>query len=193
MRTLHFPFPVVLVLLLAGCDPVAPTDPGRSTVSAPALAAKAADSPCTLALHAILREPGSRAVVGRIQFRIDPPEPGSSDAIARYRGVYGPTDGQAFGVLTVGLLSRVPDQGPTWTDSDKTDPGATLTSVVHFADIAPMSQVMALALVDDASRFKAIVNVEGTTGGSEAEGLVDPSSNVPESLRERRRLCFGGG
>lgn len=52
---------------------------------------------------------------------------------------------------------------------------------------------MALALVDDPSRFKAVVNVVAASGGREAEGLVGPRRSGPESLRERQRLCFGAG
>jgi hypothetical protein len=193
MRLTHIPISCFLGLVAAGCNPTAPTEPDPSVAATLALAADAADARCTLALHAILREAGSGAAVGQVQFRVHPPEPGASDATVDYRGVYVPTEGRSFGVLSIALQSRVPDQGPTWSDSDKPDPGATLASVAHFSRVAPMSQAMALALVDDASRFKAVVNVRGTTGGREAEGLVEPSRNVPESLRDRQRLCFGGG
>ena len=190
------PVSVSLVVLIAACNPGAPTQPDGLTGTAPSLSVlsvEAADSPCTLAVHAVLREEGSTAVVGQIQFRVDPPEPGSTDPTVEYRGVYGPTGGPTFGVLGVALVSRVPEQLPTWSDVDKNDPGATLISVARFARVASMSQAMALALVDDPSRFKAVVNVVGSTGGREAEGPVDPERNVPESLRDRQRLCFGAG
>ena len=193
MRLPRLSFPVVLGLVVAGCNPTAPTQPVPSAAAAPALALDVAGSACTLALHTTLREAGSAATVGQIQFRIEPPEPGSSDATVEYRGIYNPAGGPTFAVLEVALRSRLPEQGPVWSDSDKSDPGTTLTSVVRFGRTAPMAREMALALVNDASGFEAIVNVTGVTGGREAEGLVEPRRNVPESVRERQRLCFGGG
>lgn len=192
MRLSPLPVSVLLGLLVAGCEAEAPTAPERSTSTASALSADAPDPRCTLALHAILRETGSEVTVGQVQFRVHPPEPGSSEATVEYRGVYGPTGGSAVAVLGVALRSRAPDQAPTWSDSDKTGPGGTLPSVAHFGRTAPMDLAMALALVDDPSRYRAIVNVATTTGGREAEGLVGPRTEVPESLRERQRLCFGG-
>jgi hypothetical protein len=56
-----------------------------------------------------------------------------------------------------------------------------------------MSQAMALALVEDPSSFKAVIDVGGATGGQEAEGVVEPDRTAPESLRDRQRLCFGRG
>lgn len=193
MRFPHSPLPLLLGVLVVGCDPTATTQPDGFADARPFSSVAAAPSGCTLAIHAVLREAGSTAAVGQVQFRVDPPEPGSSDATVRYWGVYGPTGGPTFDVLSVSLVSRVPGQGPAWSDSEKGDPGTTLTAAIAFGRTAPMSQAMALALVDDPSGFKAVVNVVGTTGGREAEGSVEPRRDVPESLRERRRLCFGGG
>ena len=193
MRFTPCPLPVLLGVLAVGCSPSGPTEPVASAdVMSPSVV-DAADASCALNVHALLREAGSTAAVGQVQFRIDPPEPGSSDATVQYKGVYGPTGGLNFDVLSTELVGRVPEQLPTWTDVDKSDLGTTLTSVVEFGRVAPMSQAMALALVDDPSRFKAVVNVVGATGGREAEGIVEPSRDVPEFLRERQRLCFGGG
>ena len=193
MRFPHSPFPLLLGVLIAACNPATPTQPDASGGPGPSAAVLGADSRCTLHIHVILREAGSKAAVGQVQFRVDPPEPGSGEATVEYRGVFGPTGGRTYAVLGVGLLSRVPGQGPSWSDVDKSDPGTTLTSVVRFGRVAPMSQAMALALIDDPSGFKAVVNAVGATGGREAEGIVEPRRNVPESLRERRRLCFGAG
>lgn len=193
MRFPPSPIPVLLGVLVAGCNPTAPTQPGASADARPSLSVEAADSPCTLTVHAVLRESGATAAVGQIQFRVDPPEPGSSDATVDYRGTYGRIGGLTFEVLRVALLSRVPEQAPTWSDVYKSDPGTTLTSLVKFGRVASMSQAMAQALVDDPSSFKAIVNVVGATGGKEAEGIVEPNRTVPEPVRERQRVCFGAG
>lgn len=189
MRFPLSPFPLLLSVFIAGCSPDGPTQPVAG--AGPSSSVVAADSHCTLAIHAVLREAGSTAAVGQVQFRVDPPQPGSSDATVEYRGVYGPNGGLTYGVLRVDLVSRIPGQAPAWTDSEKSDPGTTLTSLLQFGRVAPMSQAMALALVDDPSGFKAVVNVVGATGGREAEGVVGPRTDVPESLRERQRLCFG--
>ena len=192
MRFPVAPFPVLLCALVTGCGRTSPTQPDAPAGIVSYSAVQATDPDCTLNLHAILREAGSRAVVGQVQFRVHPPEPGHSDASVQYRGVYGPTGDLTFGALSVALLSRVPGQGPTWTDVEKSDPGTTLASTLHFGRVAPMSQAMALALVDGPSSFKTVLNPVGTTGGSEAEGVVEPNRTAPESLRDRQRLCFGG-
>ena len=192
MRFPLAPLPLLLGVLVGGCSPTMPTEPGASDTAPSSALVDAADADCTLNLHAILREAGSTATVGQVQFRIDPPEEGSADPSIQYRGVYGPTGGLTFEVLSVGIVSRIPGQAPTWTDVDKSDPGTTLTSVLQFGRVASMSRAMALALVDQPASFKTVVNVVGATGGREAEGLVEPDRDPPESLRERQRLCFGG-
>ncbi|HSH74817.1 MAG TPA: hypothetical protein VLA09_03950 [Longimicrobiales bacterium] len=181
---------LLLGVLSAGCDAATSTEPDATSGYGTSSVVEAGDASCTLAVHAILREAGSAVTVGQVQFRVDPPTSGSGDATVQYRGTFGPTDGLSHEVLSVGLLSRIPGQGPSWTDVDKNDPGNTLSSVLEFGRTASMSGDMALALVDDPSRFKAVVNVVGTTGGREAEGTVEPRTEVPESLRERQRLCF---
>jgi hypothetical protein len=193
VRIPHSSLPILLGLLVAGCNPTAPTQPDASVGAGSFATVEAADARCTLTVHAILREAGSTATVGQVQFRVDPPEAESDDATVQYRGVYGPAGGLTFEVLSVGILSRLPGQGPTWTDIDKSDPGTTLGSVLEFGRVAPMSHAMAFALVDDPSSFKAVVNVVGASGGREAEGVVEPSRDAPESLRELQRLCFMGG
>ena len=197
MRSLLSSFPLLLCVLPAGCSPTAPTHAdgsfGAGSSASADASAEPSDASCTLALHAILREAGSTATFGQVQFRVDAPEPGSSDVTVRYGGVFGPTDDLDFDALSVGLSSRIPGQSPTWSDFDKSDPGTTLASVLRFGRVAPMSQAMALALVDDPTAFKAVVNVIGATGGREAEGVVEPTTRVPESLRERQRVCFGAG
>jgi hypothetical protein len=186
------PLPVLLGVLVAACGRTSPTQPDASVDAVSYAVVQAADSSCTLKLHAILSEAGSTAAVGQVQFQIHPPESGSSDATVEYRGVYGPSAGLVYDVLSVRVLSRIPGQAPTWTDYDKHDPGTTLTSVLQFGRVAQMSQDMALALVDAPSSFKAVVNVVGSTGGQEAEGIVEPSREAAEPLREHQRLCFGG-
>ncbi|NNF14098.1 MAG: hypothetical protein HKN72_12780 [Gemmatimonadetes bacterium] len=194
MRFPHSVFPTLLLgALVSGCDSPAPTAPGSTLQNGPSFSVEAADARCTLSVHAILREAGSVATIGQVQFRIYPPDPGATDATVRYRGVFGPTSGLDFHTVSVGLESRVPAQTPTWTDVEKSDPGAPSSSIVKFGRTAPMSQEMAMALVDDASRFKAVINVVAASGGREAEGLVAPRRRVPESVRERQRLCFDGG
>ena len=192
MRFPLAPFPVLLGMLVAGCGRTSPTQPDASAGAASYTVVEAADSSCTLKLHAVLREAESTIAVGQVQFQVDPPEAGSGDATVQYRGVYAPSGGLTYGVLSVSILSRVPEQTPTWTDYDKSDPGTTFLSALQFGRVASMSQAMALALVDTPSSFKAVVNVVGTTGGKEAEGSVEPSRTAPEPLRERQRLCFGG-
>lgn len=192
MRFRSLLIPALLAAVAAGCEATASTTP-ETHVDSPSLSMEAAESSCTLGLHAILREAGSQVVAGQIQFRIRPPEPGSSDATVEYRGVFGPVDDLDFDRLSVALVPRVPDQGPTWSHAQKSDPGQTLSSMLHYGGAVPMSQAMALALVDDASRFKAVVNVAGVSGGKEAEGVAAPRTQAPESVRELQRVCFGGG
>ncbi len=193
MRFPLAPLPVLLGVLFAACGEGSPTQPDAlSGVVSSYAEIQAADASCTLKLHAILREAGSTAAVGQVQFRIDPPEPGSDDAIVHYRGVYRPAGDLSFDVLSVSVVSRVPAQTPTWTDIDKSDPGTTVTSLIQFGRAALMNPDLALALVDAPSSFKAVVNVVGSSGGQEAEGIVEPDRTAPEPLQDHQRLCFGG-
>lgn len=193
---MRFPRSLPLLLLgafVAGCDSDSPTEAGLAPSAVPSMTVYSSEASCTLAVHAILRESGSVATVGQVQFRISPPDPGATDANVQYRGIYRPTGDMDFSAVSVGLVSRVPDQSPTWTDIQKSDPGTPSLSIIEFGRTVSMSQEMALALVDDPSRFKAVVNVVAATGGREAEGLVAPRRRVPESLRDRQRTCFETG
>lgn len=194
MRLRPWTAPILLAALAAACNPAALTSPALVASGAAGSASDhdQSESSCTVSVHAILHESEIDAVVGQVHFRIHPPEPGSDDPSVEYRGVYGPVGGPVFGVLEVSLVSRLPDDAPRWSDSNKSDPGTTLASVAHFGRTVPMSQDMALALIDNATNFKAVVNVIGATGGREAEGEVEPETRVPERLRHKERACFGG-
>jgi hypothetical protein len=185
--------PNLLGILALGCGPSAPSAPTAPVAVGAFQTAVGADPSCTLALHAVLREAASTAVIGQIQFRIKPPQAGSTDAVVQYRGVYNPTNGYTYALLSAELVPRIPDQGPTWKDVSKGDPDAPLTAVLGFLRTAVMSPELAAALADDPTRYKAVVNVRGTTGGRSAEGTVEPTTDVPESLRERQRSCFATG
>lgn len=190
MRFLISILPVLLAgVLVTGCSPAAPTSSRASAGAGSSTAVVTGDPSCTLALHAILREAGSLRVFGELQLRVTP-RAGGGDAVASYQGHIGPVEDLDFTSLSVSVVPRLPGQGPAWTDVDKTDPGTTLTSILQFGNVAPMSPLLATALVDDPASFKAVVNAVGTTGGREAEGTMAPSTDVPESLRERQRLCF---
>jgi hypothetical protein len=131
--------------------------------------------------------------LGDVQLRIDPPKAGATDATVKYKGVFGPAAGLDFEQLQAMRIALVNEAGQsTWTDYEKHDPGTTALAVLQFGRIASMSQATALALVDNAADFTAVVNVVGTTGGKEAEGVVAPTRDAPESLRDRQRICFGG-
>lgn len=178
---------VVLGFAVVACGRSSPTAP---VPAAPGASTAIGSSPCGLALHAILREAGTARVVGQIQFRIEPAAEGSADATVSYAGVFAAM-GLDYTTLAASLLPRVPDQAPTWTDVQKSDPGTTLSEVLHFSGFASMSNELVLALVDDPARYKAVVQAEASSGGREAEGLVAPTRNVPETLRDRQRTCFG--
>jgi hypothetical protein len=199
VKTQSMAVALVLGALVSGCSRTAGLAPtvaaGFDTANAGEATGSSAGAPadgvCTLALHAVLRESGP-AAVGQIQLRIEP-TPDGSGALVTYHGVVQPSTTD-YSLLRVSVLPRLPgDQGPTWTDVGKHDPGTTIGDLVRFGNEAISSPALALALVDDASRFKAVVNVESTSGGTEAEGLVAPDRHVPETLRERQRLCFNAG
>jgi len=193
MRFLISVLPVLLAgVLVTGCSPAAPTSSRALAGAGSSSAVGTADSSCALALHAILRETGALRVVGEVQLRVEP-GPGGGDAVVSYEGHIGPVEDLGFTSLSVSVVPRVPGQGPAWTDVDKADPGTTWTSILRFGNVALMSPLLATALVDDPASFKAVVNAVGATGGREAEGVVAPSTDVPESLRERQRLCFSAG
>jgi len=187
---------VVVGILSVGCGMASPVAPGAAQAggsgSAMAVAADADGASCQVVLHAILREAGAVAVAGQIQVRIRPGEAGQ-DPVLSYSGVFGPTGDLQYSSLQSSIISRIPDQTPTWTDTQKADPGTTLSEVIRFGQETSIHPELVAALIDNASRFKAIVNVVGSSGGREAEGVVTPERREPESLRERRRLCFGVG
>lgn len=193
MRLPFVPVPVLLGVLVGGCGSASLIQPDASAGSVSYDVVDAADASCTLNLHAILREVGSTVTVGQVQFRVDPPESGSGDAIVQYQGVVGPTSGLDFGQLQSIGIELIDDLGQsTWTDFDKHDAGTTALAALQFGHIASMSQATALALVNNASSFKAVVNVVASSGGKEAEGTVAPTRDVPESVRDIQRVCFGG-
>ena len=174
-------------------SPAAPTLVSAGASSVATNVAADADSPsCQIALHAILRDTATSAVLGQVQFRIRPGDVGD-DPVLSYFGVLGPAGDLEYQSLQSSIVARVPDQTPTWTDTQKADPGTPATEIIRFGQATSVSPELVAALIDDASRFKAVVNVVGVSGGQDAEGLVAPEQREPESLRERRRSCFGIG
>jgi hypothetical protein len=175
---------VMISLLACGC--ASPADEEPLGVASQGLATEG----CTLSLHAILREQDATRITGQVQLRIRPAEDGG-DPVITYDGALAPAGAKlGYEALEVEILPRVPDQSPTWSDAKKADPGTTLGASNLFGGASVMPSALARALAADPSAFKTVVQVVGTTGGREAEGVLSPRREAPAELRAQPRACF---
>ncbi len=158
-------------------------DPGAS-------AGALSDPRCLSSLHAILEDSTTSDVVGEVQFRLEPAGDGSGDALITYDGTLVTTDPDfVYTSLGLSIRSRLDDQGSIFDDYLKPEAGLPTSQIVQFGRVGIVDGALASALVDTPTDFRAVVAVQGVTGGKEAEGLVAPDRSAPESLHDRPR-CF---
>ncbi len=175
---------ILCTLLVIGSGCALETTSDDFGASASALASPE----CVVSLHAILEDAGE--VVGEIQFRLRPMDDGSGDALISYDGVYVPRDPDfTYSSIGVSVRSRF-DDASIFDSFVKSETGSPSSSTIQFSQLGVLDGHLAGPLVDAPTNYRGVFNVVSTTGGKEAEGLLEPDRSAPETLRDRQRTCF---